>query len=106
MTELDTRTNEIIARFSDKLATDDPLNVSRNDFVAQSVDRVVEKVGPRPSSLRTKYLLKDIRDSADILKHRMLFKSVGTVQHVGNGVATLSGLPLVHLEELVVFPNG
>jgi F-type H+-transporting ATPase subunit alpha len=106
MTDLDTRTDEIIARFSDKLATDDPLNVSRNDFVAQSIDRVVEKVGPQPSSLRTKYLLKDIRDSADILKHRMLFKSVGTVQHVGNGVATLSGLPLVHLEELVVFPNG
>ncbi len=104
--DIDTRTNEILTRFTDKLATDDPLNVSRDAFVAQSVDRVAEKVGPQPSSLYTQYLLKEIRDSADILKHRMLFKSVGTVQHVGNGVATLSGLPLVHLEELVVFPNG
>jgi len=106
MTDIDTRTNEILARFTEKLATDDPLNVSSDVFVAKSVNRVEEKVGPQPSSLRTRYLLKEIRDSADILKHRMLFKSVGTVQHVGNGVATLSGLPLVHLEELVVFPNG
>ena len=106
MTELDTRTDEILARFSDKLATHDPLNVSRDDFIAQSVDRVAEKMGPQPGSLRTRYLLKEIRDSAEILKHQMMFKSVGTVQHVGNGVATLSGLPLVHLEELVVFPNG
>ena len=106
MTDIDTRTNDILARFTEKLATDDPLNVSSDVFVAKSVNRVEEKVGPQPSSLRTRYLLKEIRDSADILKHRMLFKSVGTVQHVGNGVATLSGLPLVHLEELVVFPNG
>ncbi|HQC64023.1 MAG TPA: hypothetical protein PK459_02865, partial [Anaerolineaceae bacterium] len=106
MTDIDTRTNEILARFTEKLATDDPLNVSSDVFVAKSVNRVEGKVGPQPSSLRTRYLLKEIRDSADILKHRMLFKSVGTVQHVGNGVATLSGLPLVHLEELVVFPNG
>lgn len=106
MTDIDTRTNEILARFTEKLATDDPLNVSSDVFVAKSVNRVEEKVGPQPSSLRTRYLLKEIRDSADVLKHRMLFKSVGTVQHVGNGVATLSGLPLVHLEELVVFPNG
>jgi F-type H+/Na+-transporting ATPase subunit alpha len=31
---------------------------------------------------------------------------VGTVQHIGNGVATLSGLPNVRTDELVIFPTG
>jgi F-type H+-transporting ATPase subunit alpha len=34
------------------------------------------------------------------------FQDVGTVQYIGNGVATLSGLQLVRTEELVVFPTG
>lgn len=62
MTDIDTRTNEILARFTEKLATDDPLNVSSDVFVAKSVNRVEEKVGPQPSSLRTRYLLKEIRE--------------------------------------------
>ncbi|HNT06197.1 MAG TPA: F0F1 ATP synthase subunit alpha [Anaerolineae bacterium] len=33
------------------------------------------------------------------------FFDVGTVQRIGNGVATLSGLPRVRTEELVVFPT-
>jgi F-type H+-transporting ATPase subunit alpha len=31
---------------------------------------------------------------------------VGTVQHIGDGVATLSGLPLARSDELVQFPTG
>lgn len=34
------------------------------------------------------------------------FRAVGTVQHIGNGVATLSGLPRSRTDELVTFPTG
>ncbi len=34
------------------------------------------------------------------------FRAVGTVQNVGNGVATLSGLPQARTDELVTFPTG
>ena len=36
----------------------------------------------------------------------MLFKSVGTVQHVGNGVATLSGSYSGAFGRTGCFPNG
>ena len=34
------------------------------------------------------------------------FENVGTVQHIGNGVAALSGLRYVGTDELVAFPTG
>ncbi|MBN1921718.1 MAG: F0F1 ATP synthase subunit alpha [Anaerolineae bacterium] len=40
------------------------------------------------------------------LKSEVRFHAVGTVQHIGNGVATLSGLPTVRTDELVNFPTG
>jgi F-type H+-transporting ATPase subunit alpha len=37
---------------------------------------------------------------------QVTFEEIGTVQHIGNGVATLSGLSNVGVDELVDFPNG
>ena len=37
---------------------------------------------------------------------KVRFHAVGTVQHIGNGVATLSGLPRSRTDELVTFPTG
>lgn len=42
---------------------------------------------------------------ADYTSH-VTFEEIGTVQHIGNGVATLSGLSNVGVDELVTFPNG
>jgi F-type H+-transporting ATPase subunit alpha len=36
----------------------------------------------------------------------VILRDVGTVQHIGDGVATLSGLPLARTDELVEFPTG
>ena len=47
-----------------------------------------------------------LRDQAESFSPQVWFKDVGTVQHVGNGVANLSGLHGVRTDELVVFPNG
>jgi F-type H+-transporting ATPase subunit alpha len=37
---------------------------------------------------------------------RVIFREVGTVQQIGDGVATLSGLPMARSDELVQFPTG
>ena len=39
-------------------------------------------------------------------KSDVILRDVGTVQHIGDGVATLSGLPLARTDELVEFPTG
>jgi len=37
---------------------------------------------------------------------QVAFRAIGTVQHIGNGVATLSGLPNAQTDELVNFSTG
>ena len=50
----------------------------------------------------TTFIQKDLVLSDKNVK----FSDVGTVQHIGNGVATLSGLPHVKTDGLVEFPTG
>lgn len=51
-------------------------------------------------------LLTLLRDKSAALANDVRFYDVGTVQRIGNGVATLSGLPQARTDELVVFPTG
>lgn len=106
MTDLDHKTNSILESYAKRLKEDDPLRVSIKDFTAQCVARVAESVGVSPNVIQTEQVIEEILKASEKNKHSLVLKNVGTVQHVGNGVATLSGLPYVYLEELVVFPNG
>ena len=51
-------------------------------------------------------MLQALTERALILDARVQYRAVGTVQHIGNGVATLSGLPRSCTDELVTFPTG
>ena len=51
-------------------------------------------------------LLDLLREKSTRLKNEVRFLDVGTVQQIGNGVATLSGLPQARTDELVTFPTG
>jgi F-type H+-transporting ATPase subunit alpha len=51
-------------------------------------------------------IIKSIETSVDDFQSQVDFEDIGTVLHVGDGVATLSGLPSVHTEEMVTFPTG
>jgi F-type H+-transporting ATPase subunit alpha len=51
-------------------------------------------------------LLRGLRKRAKEQGSQVIFREVGTVQHIGDGVATLSGLPLARTDELVEFPTG
>lgn len=59
-----------------------------------------------PFDLAVAHLIQSLREESAQIVSRVHFRDVGTVQYVGSGVATLSGLQLVHTDELVTFPAG
>ncbi len=106
MNDLEHSTQQTLNRLLDNLKADDPLRVDQESFLNQIKATVFEKAGPVPAVFGTEFMLKELELSSREIKHTLQFRSVGTVQYIGNGIARLSGLPLVHLEELVTFPNG
>ena len=67
-------------------------DIARDDVVLpkREVKGLVDRLYKRSSDLST----------------RVRFFDVGTVQHIGNGIATVSGLPNVSIDEIVTFPTG
>lgn len=106
MTDLDLATQTSLKALSEQLAENDPLRIQLGDFLAQVQASVAKSIKPRPERLSAEYVIQELRNVPAEHSHQVMIKSVGTVQHIGNGIATLSGLPMVHLEELVTFPNG
>ncbi len=51
-------------------------------------------------------MMQVLTERAAMLDPQVQFRAVGTVQRIGNGVATLSGLPRSCIDELVTFPTG
>ena len=95
-----------IQSFQEKLWKGNLLRISQKDFVTNVVEDLRQKKVIPPKPTRIPVLLRRLSRVNRDLDHHVVFRSVGTVQHVGNGVATLSGLPAVQLEELVTFPNN
>jgi len=106
MNDLDLATQKRLTDLSERLHANDPLSVTREGFLTDIKSRVAQKLPARPETLKTEYVVGELQSASERQKHQVFIRSVGTVQHVGNGIATLSGLPMVHLEELVTFPNG
>ncbi|NLF12901.1 MAG: F0F1 ATP synthase subunit alpha [Anaerolineaceae bacterium] len=52
------------------------------------------------------YLASLLEERIDFLEGRVYLRDVGTVQQIGNGVATLSGLLWARSDELVTFATG
>lgn len=55
---------------------------------------------------KIKSLMSTLEEKSSSLPSRVRFRDVGTVQQIGNGVATVSGLPNVSIDEIVTFPTG
>lgn len=106
MTDLDLTTQSTLEHLISRLEEKDPLKIDLGQFIEEIRESVRERIKPKPESLKTEFVIDELKKAADDHSHQVLVKSVGTVQHIGNGIATLSGLPMVHLEELVTFPNG
>ena len=106
MNDLDLATQKRLTNLAERLHVNDPLLVSPEEFMDDVKARVAEKMPVRPKAFNAEYVISELQAASERQKHRIFIRSVGTVQHVGNGIATLSGLPMVFLEELVTFPNG
>ena len=106
MNDLDLATRKRLSDLNERLRFNDPLSLTREGFLEDVKSRVAEKLPARPKTLKSDYVISELQAASERQKHHVFIHSVGTVQHVGNGIATLSGLPMVHLEELVTFPNG
>lgn len=106
MNDLDLATEKRLSDLNERLRVNDPLSVERKAFLQGVKSRVAEKLPARSTALKPEYVIGELRSVSERQTHQVFIHSVGTVQHVGNGIATLSGLPMVHLEELVTFPNG
>ncbi len=79
---------------------------SEEEFVKRISQRVHDeirdyKVRPEPASL-----LGAVREGVRMREPSVRLRDVGTVLHIGDGVATLSGLPRARVNELVSFPTG
>ena len=106
MSDLYLATQKRLTNLAERLRVNDPLLVNREGFLDDVKMRVAEKIPARPKILKAEYVISELQAASEKQKHHIFIRSVGTVQHVGNGIATLSGLPMVFLEELVTFPNG
>ncbi|MCR4405799.1 MAG: F0F1 ATP synthase subunit alpha [Anaerolineae bacterium] len=80
--------------------------VDRAGLVQRLSDDAASHLKILPVQPNIPLLLQLLREQASQLVAQVRFHDVGTVQRVGDGVATLSGLPGARTDELVVFPTG
>ncbi len=106
MSDLDLAAETRLEEYSQRLRADDPLLIDPATFLKQVKQDADKTVKTKSDSLKTDFVIRELVNASKRQEHKVFVKSVGTVQHIGNGIATLSGLPMVHLEELVTFPNG
>ena len=74
------------------------------DNLIQDLEEDLPEAPPVRSPLRL--LIDSVRDVSAEFESRVHFEDIGTVHHVGDGVATLTGLPRAHTEDMVIFPTG
>lgn len=94
-----------LEKFSRELAE----RASLADSPVAFVQSVREKVATQKGNLtkrKIKNLISTLEEKSSDLPSRVRFRDVGTVQHIGNGIATVSGLPNVSIDEIVTFPTG
>lgn len=69
-------------------------------------EELAESYCPPETSSQFGTLIDVLRQQSGAFTNQVHFQEVGTVLHIGNGVATLSGLSRVCTEEIVLFPTA
>jgi F-type H+-transporting ATPase subunit alpha len=85
---------------------EEQVQISKTELIRQISDRVAHTSHSAGTASDLHDLLKRVREGAAQLEADVRFRNVGTVQHVGQGVATISGLPDAITNEVVEFPTG
>lgn len=81
------------------------LSTSKEDFI-RNVKEQVDLDREKQPEKKIKQMVANLSKQTQKMSTRVRFRDVGTVHHIGNGVATVSGLPNVSIDEIVVFPTG
>lgn len=97
--------NDPLEKFSKALDSDLRLSTSQEDFLKKVKEDIAREDLPLPRR-EVKGLVDRLHQRSANLSTRVRFLDVGTVQHIGNGIATVSGLPNVSIDEIVTFPTG
>jgi len=95
----------LLDTFTEELFNLSQLAPSKEDFL-QDIKREVQLDVATVSKTNILNLVDELAKHSQEVQTRVRFQSVGTVQQIGNGVATVSGLPNVSLDEIVTFPTG
>ena len=90
---------------SKKLKARLAVSMDREGFLNR-VKEQVEKDREVEPEKQIQGIISKLNQETQKIRTQVRFHDVGTVHHIGNGVATVSGLPNVSIDEIVVFPNG
>jgi F-type H+-transporting ATPase subunit alpha len=90
---------------SDGIISRMSLSTSTEEFLNKVRKNVDQDRKTKPDK-KFKQMVDELSEQSKQITTRVRFRDVGTVHHIGNGVATVSGLPNVSIDEIVVFPTG
>ncbi len=90
---------------SEKLESMLSAPIDKERFIKRVKEQVAEDREIKPRK-KIQGIVERLNQETQKLETQVRFHDVGTVHHIGNGVATVSGLPNVSIDEIVVFPNG
>jgi F-type H+-transporting ATPase subunit alpha len=85
---------------------DEDVHLRETRLIKRISDRARARAASERPQSKVPAVLQTLRQQTGELSTAVRFHDVGTVQHIGNGVATLSGLPHARTDELVDFPTG
>ncbi|MDY6846769.1 MAG: F0F1 ATP synthase subunit alpha [Chloroflexota bacterium] len=99
------RSEKYVGEISEEIASRMKLSISKEDFLA-NVRKNVDLDGKPEPEKKIKEMVENLSRQSKQISTRVRFRNVGTVHHIGSGVATVSGLPNVSIDEIVIFPTG
>ncbi len=82
------------------------LQIQKTGHIQRLSDQAAALVATKRAAPDLDAVLQTLHQASSQMVPQVRFYDVGTVQHIGDGVATLSGLPSARTDEIVTFSTG
>jgi F-type H+-transporting ATPase subunit alpha len=99
------KVSQHIERLREK-ASEINLGVKKSSWLEDVIDEAVRQIPAPTADAKVESLIGALYEKVTKIEHGVRFLAVGSVQHVGNGVATISGLLQAQIDGVVTFPTG
>ena len=103
--QVETSEENSLESVSEKIRSRLSISIDKEDFLKRVKKQVAKDRELKPEK-KIQGIVDRLNQETEKMQTRVRFHDVGTVHHIGNGVATVSGLPNVSIDEIVTFPNG